>query len=54
MDCKEAHAEKDFCYRLLLLFIAQPSEGWEADLQEPISREIERLGVPASERAHGE
>ena len=33
--------------RLILLLITQPREGCEAEFQEIIRREIERLAVPA-------
>jgi hypothetical protein len=33
--------------RLLLLLVTQPRDGWEAQFEELISRELERLTVPA-------
>ena len=33
--------------RLLLLLVAQPRDGWEAQFEELICRELERLTVPA-------
>jgi hypothetical protein len=36
--------------RLVLLLIARPREGWEAEFKEITRREIERLAVPADER----
>jgi hypothetical protein len=33
--------------RLILLLIAQPREGWEAEFEELIRREIDWLAVPA-------
>ncbi len=37
--------------RLVLLVIAQPIEGWESEYEEIKRREIERLAVPATDRA---
>lgn len=34
--------------RLVLLLIARPREGWEAEFEGITRREIERLAVPAS------
>ena len=34
--------------RLVLLFIAQPRDGWESEFEEITRREIERLAVPVS------
>jgi hypothetical protein len=36
--------------RLVLLLIARPREGWEAEFEEITRREIERLAVPAGEQ----
>ncbi len=35
--------------RLVLLLIASPRKGWEAEFEEITRREIERLAVPAPE-----
>lgn len=35
--------------RLVLLLIAIPREGWEAEFEEIARREIMRLAVPASD-----
>lgn len=35
--------------RLVLLLIASPREGWEAEFEEITRREIERLAVPAAD-----
>ena len=46
----ENSAEQKLCQswdRLLLLLIARPREGWEAEFEEITRREIERLAVPA-------
>jgi hypothetical protein len=40
--------------RLILLFIAQPREGWESEFEEITRREIERLAVPAGEGGRDE
>jgi hypothetical protein len=40
--------------RLALLLIAQPRQGWENEFEELIHREIERLTIPAGERAPDE
>jgi hypothetical protein len=46
----ESAAEHKLCQswdRLLLSLISRPREGWEAEVEELIHREIERLAVPA-------
>ena len=40
--------------RLVLLFIAQPRDGWESEFEEITRREIERLAVPVSESERDE
>jgi len=35
---------------LLLLLIARPREGWEAEFEELIRREIGRFAIPATEK----
>lgn len=35
--------------RLVLLLIAVPAPGWEAEFREITRREIERLAIPAAE-----
>ena len=49
MDRREAHAEEEFRNRLLLLLIARPKDGWEAEFDELIRCEITKLGIPACE-----
>lgn len=45
---------REVCDRLVLLLIAQPREGWEAEFEAITRREIERLAVPASESGRDE
>lgn len=40
--------------RLVLLLIAQPREGWEAEFEQITRREIERLAVPAADGERNE
>jgi hypothetical protein len=53
VDCAEAHAERDFRDRLLLLLVARPKEGWEAEFQELIRREIARFAILSAEKSAG-
>jgi hypothetical protein len=40
------HTQREIWDRLILLLIARPYEGWEAQFKEIARREIERLVVP--------
>ena len=44
-----AYNTREMWDRLVLLLIAQPSEGWEREFEEITRREIERLAVPTDE-----
>jgi hypothetical protein len=48
------HISPDAWDRLVLLLIAQPQQGWEAEFEEITRREIERLAPPAEERTRDE
>ena len=52
-----AYDSREICDRLVLLLIARPREGWEAEFEELTRREIERLAPPPTaqvERERGE
>jgi hypothetical protein len=54
MDAATENSTSETQDRLALLLIAQPREGWEAEFEELIRREIERLVVPVGEQEHDE
>jgi hypothetical protein len=54
MDAATDSRFRETSERLALLLIAQPREGWEAEFEELIRREVERLAIPASEQERDE
>jgi hypothetical protein len=54
MDAATDNRFHETSVRLALLLIAQPREGWEAEFEELIRRELERLAIPVGDSGRDE